>query len=129
GTLGGDVVVPLSSAATHLAGSSDWNALRDYVRTRPGGASMAEVRESGSPEDLEALASDIARKVDERVPQLKATALTQEFASKLGYKGEQADAVSQLLGHGLARAYALETARSEAAGKPAPSMEEFAASW
>jgi hypothetical protein len=129
GTLGGDVIVPLSSAATHLAGSTDWSALRDYVRTRPGGASMAEIRESGSPEDLEALASDIARKVDERVPQLKATALTQDFAAGLGYKGEQAEAVSQLLGHGLARAYALETARSEAAGRPVPSMEEFAASW
>lgn len=129
GTLGGDVVVPLSSAATHLAGSSDWNALRDFVRTRPGGASLAEIRDSGTQEDLEALASDIARKVDERVPQLKAQALTSEFASKLGYKGEQADAVSQLLGAGLSRAYALETAKRETAGEPVPMMEEFAQSY
>ena len=119
GSLGGDVVVPLSSAATHLAGSPDWAAIRDFVRTRPGGASRAEINVEHSPQDLEALASDIAKKLDEAVPQLKAQSLTSELASSLGYKGEQAQAVSQLLGAGLNRAYALEVARSEAAGRPA----------
>jgi hypothetical protein len=129
GTLGGDVVVPLSAAATHLAGSQDWSAIRDFVRTRPGGASRAELNTEADPKELEALASDIARKLDEAAPHLKATALTRDFAAKLGYKGEQADAISQLLGAGLARAYALETARQEAAGRPVESLEDFAASW
>jgi hypothetical protein len=37
--------------------------------------------------------------------------------------------MSQLLGAGLSRAYALETARQEAAGRPVESMEDFAAHW
>lgn len=123
-TLGGDVVIPLSSAATHLAGSPDWQALREFVRTRPGGASMAEIKASQSPEELEALAREVAQKLDEAVPHLKAEGLTREFADRLGYKGEQADAISRLLGSGLARAYALEKARG---GKA--SLDEFAQWW
>jgi len=125
-SLGGDVVVPLASAATHLAGSPDWAALRDYVRTRPGGASLDEIKASQTPEELEAMASEVAQRIDSAVPEIKAHALTSEIAANLGLKGEQADSYSRLLAAGLSRAYALETARRSAAGEQPMSLGDFA---
>ena len=129
GALGSDVVIPLSAAATHLAGSPDWAALREHVRTRPGGASMAEVKQAMSPEEMANLAQSAAHEIDRRVLTPKAQGLTRVFAEALGYKAHQADAVSQLLGAGLSRAYALERAKREAHGEPVPTMEQFAAAW
>lgn len=43
--LGGDVVIPLAVAATHLAGNPQWAALKDHVRSSPGGMSRAEAAE------------------------------------------------------------------------------------
>ena len=40
----GDVIIPMSVAATRLPGSRAWEALRDETRIAPGGLSMAETR-------------------------------------------------------------------------------------
>lgn len=127
--LGGDVVIPLASAATHLAGSTDWAKLREFVRTRPGGASLAEAKQAQSPDELEKMASDLAAHRDERLPQMKAQALTKAFASGLGYEGDEADAVSGLLAAGLGRAHAIENAKRESRGEQPIPIEEFAAGW
>jgi hypothetical protein len=42
---GGDVVIPTSQFATHLAGTPAWEALKDHIRLSPGGVSLAEARD------------------------------------------------------------------------------------
>lgn len=126
--LGGDVVVPLASAATHLAGSPDWQHLREHVRTRPGGASMVEAK-TQDPEELEKIAADLAGQLDEKMPQLHAQRLTQEFARTLGYEGEQAEAITRLVSAATVRAHAVESAKRISRGEPAPALDEFAAGW
>ena len=44
--LGGDVVIPLAAAATHLAGTPQWEAIKNQVRGSPGGSSRAEMKEA-----------------------------------------------------------------------------------
>lgn len=44
--LKGDVVIPLASAATHLAGTPQWEAIKDQVRGSPGGFSRVEIEEA-----------------------------------------------------------------------------------
>lgn len=66
---GGDIVIPMSDAAAHLAGTPAWEALRDDVRTSAGGMSPREAaayREHGGP-PLEEVAATIEseRQADE----------------------------------------------------------------
>jgi hypothetical protein len=42
--LGGDVVIPMADAVTHLAGTQAWDALRPDARIAPGGMSESEAR-------------------------------------------------------------------------------------
>ena len=123
-SLGGDVVIPLATAATHLAGSGDWNSLREHVRTRPGGASLSEVKQS--PEELEKVAGEIANILDRQLPQLRGQQLTKQFAETLGYEGEQAEAITRLLAAAMVRAHAIENAKRQARGEEPIALEEFA---
>lgn len=95
--LGGDVVIPLAAAATHLAGTPEWQALREHVRATPGGMSLAEARQRQSPEELEALATQLTDEIERRVPEIQAGRAVKKFAADMGYKGEQAKAITQLV--------------------------------
>ena len=62
-TTGGDFVLPISEAITHLSDSGAWNALREDIRLSPGGFSRAEVRELGDErsivdQDLEGMVAE-----------------------------------------------------------------------
>lgn len=123
--MGGDLVIPLGTAATHLAGTAQWEALKEHVRTRPGGVSVAEAKEEPPP-NFEEMAKDMAAKIDERLPQLAAERLTKDFAANLGYKGEQAKALTQLTAAALTQAHAVENAKLQARGEETVPLEEFA---
>lgn len=64
--LGGDVVIPLSEAATHLAGTPQWEAIKDRVRSTPGGQSVTEAAEweGAIAEAKEATAEEFAAVID-----------------------------------------------------------------
>lgn len=46
--IGGDLVIPLSEAITHLSDRSTWNALRKDMRLSPGGFSRGEIEAMGA---------------------------------------------------------------------------------
>lgn len=126
--VGGDVVIPFASAATYLAGSSDWQMLRDHVRTRAGGASRAELKDA-NPAELEGLAAEVAARLDKKVPLLAAERTVADFAAKLGYEGEQAQAITRMLATAMNRALAVENAKRTARGEAPLAVEEFASSY
>jgi hypothetical protein len=128
--LGHDVVIPLGDAATHLAGTPQWDALKDHVRVSPQGMSLAEAKEKATPEDLDKIAGRMTELVEEALPrmqQAQALQITRNFAQAGGYTNEQAEPVNRMLAAHLYTVYRSEMAKvTEAGGKPI-SMEEFAA--
>jgi hypothetical protein len=63
---GGDVVVPTSEAAAHLAGTPAWDAIRGDVRTTPGGMSLSEAEafESTKADELEKMGAEMAAQME-----------------------------------------------------------------
>ena len=60
---GGDIVIPTSEAAAHLAGTPAWDALKNDTRASPGGASLSEAQafeadKAGAMEKLGALMAE-----------------------------------------------------------------------
>jgi len=100
--IGGDVVIPLAAAATHLAGTPEWQALREHVRATPGGMSIVEAKQRQTPEEIEALAAQLTDEIERRVPEIQATRAVKKFATDMGYEGEQAGAITQLVAARLA---------------------------
>jgi hypothetical protein len=127
--LGGDVVIPLSEAATHLAGSTDWAKIREFVRTRPGGASLAETKDKLSPDELEKVIAETAEHLARTVPKLQSQRLTRDFATGMGYQGEQAEKITELVAAAMTRAYAVESAKRVSRGEQAPNLEDFAGAY
>ncbi len=128
--LGGDVIVPLADIATHLAGTPQWQALRDYVRTSPQGASISEAKAKQTPEELDRLAGDIAGRLEKQVrsiAQRESMKVVDKFAEGMGYKGEQAKAINYYLARWLSVQHPAEVAKRLAAGETPPTLEEFAA--
>lgn len=58
---GGDVVIPMSAVAAHLAGTPIWDQLKPSVRVSPGGISQAEV------EAFESEYADVVAKIGDQV--------------------------------------------------------------
>jgi hypothetical protein len=63
---GGDIVVPLADAATHLAGTSHWEALKDDARIDAGGLSVREALVEGDK-----VREEIANRGDQILQQSK----------------------------------------------------------
>lgn len=61
--IGTDVVIPLSDAATRLAGTKLWDAMADHARMSPGGMSAAEAK---------AYEEDYAAEIDKRTDEAEA---------------------------------------------------------
>lgn len=59
---GGDVVLPVSSAMTHIAGTPAWDALRNDMRLSPGGVSRSEAEALADEDGL--AAADMAKLVE-----------------------------------------------------------------
>lgn len=119
--LGGDVVVPLSDAATHLAGSSDWNQLREQVRFNPGGMSMAEAREYSTqkaPEDIEHAVNELSAKMDQEAGGLAATRKAYQLYKDMGLSQTQAATAGVLQGNWIRRVNAIENEKRVAVGEP-----------
>lgn len=98
-SVGGDVVIPMADAATRLPGSPQWEAIKDHVRTSPGGMSRTEAME------WEAAFEDAVRETGEQFAALiEADRLAMEpvqkiheaMRDKLMLAGFTPDAASQL---------------------------------
>jgi ribosomal protein S11 len=130
--LGGDVVIPLAEAATGLAGSPQWQQLRDAVRTRPGGVSISEAKAKRSPEELQAMADQVSNGLQQSVRQvvaLRAREVVGNWSQQLGYQGERANVVNRLLSSALATRFTAENARRAEQDLPPTTIEQFAADW
>ena len=62
----GDVVVPVSKAITHLAGTPAWEALKGDMRLSPGGMSMNEAQEAdkGLPQEIDRLSDEVSAQLE-----------------------------------------------------------------
>jgi GNAT superfamily N-acetyltransferase len=130
--LGGDVVISLADAATDLAGTPVWDAIREQVRTRPGGVSITEARERQMPEELQKAADAIAQGLTQASHQattLRAREVVGNWSQQLGYAGERATVVNRMLTAALVTRFNAENARRTAAGQDPVSLEEFGAGW
>jgi len=127
--IGGDVVIPLSEAATHLAGSPQWQQLREHVRATPGGMSLAEAKSPQSEAELEAAANGLAEHIDKAAPQIEAARVVKDFVGKLLPAGEQADKAAQLLGANLAVQTTNENAKRAARGEAPITPAEMFKKW
>ncbi len=87
---GGDVVFPTAAAATHLAGTPAWDALKPDVRATAGGMSMAEAQsiEAEHGQYMERLGAEMAAQLDdEHKAQEPRNKLLQSLADKLQNAG------------------------------------------
>lgn len=93
--MGGDWVVPVSEAVTHLSDKATWNALRSEVRMSPGGMSRTEADAIGEG-DLEA---DLATAIGERSrdPRSVLFANAYEKLTDAGYSGDAARTQAEFL--------------------------------
>lgn len=62
----GDVVVPVSKAITHLAGTPAWEALKGDMRLSPGGMSMNEAQEAdkGLPQEIDRISNEVSAQLE-----------------------------------------------------------------
>jgi len=120
--IGGDVVIPLSEAATHLAGNPQWEALKDHARTSAGGMSRIEAEEAN-----EAFADAIRQTGEELTAELEADRAAMEpvvkvyeaMRDKLMLAGFRADAASQLATQFSQR----QAVRAQRLGRPLTGQE------
>lgn len=66
---GGDVEIPLSDAAARLAGTPEWEQIKDRVRPSPGGSSLAEIEEANA--ELESLRMEAGEQLDQEERQAR----------------------------------------------------------
>jgi hypothetical protein len=62
--MGGDVVVPIADAMTHIAGTPAWDALRNDMRMTPGGVSRTEAKALADERGL--LEGDLSQVADKQ---------------------------------------------------------------
>jgi hypothetical protein len=130
--LGGDVVLPLADVATDMAGTPEWEAIRDQVRTRPGGASVKEISDRQTPEQLQAAAGEVASALNTHINNarlMQARQIVGNWSQQLGYSGDRANVVNRMLASALSTRYNDEQSRRIAAGEPAQTLEDFAKDW
>ncbi|XAP76927.1 acetyltransferase [Citromicrobium bathyomarinum] len=94
---GGDLVIPLSEAMTHLSDRSTWNALRNDVRMSAGGQSRAETDTFG--EEADRVDAELAALVEDRGndPRSQLFAKAYEAISAGGYSGNAARVQAELV--------------------------------
>ena len=120
--LHGDVVVPLSAAATHLAGSPQWEALKDHVRTSAGGMSRAEAVEAehaffdAMQESGQQLADEMKAEAERMAPVEK---VHEAMRDKLLHAGFRLDVANQLAEQFAQR----QRVRAERLGRPLTGAE------
>jgi hypothetical protein len=130
--LGHDIVVPLADAATHLAGTPQWDAIRDFVRTSPKGMSIAEAKDKATPQELDAIAARMGDLVENALPraqQAQALQIAQDWAQQGGYTGDQAEAINRMLAANLYTVYRSEMAKQASTGQPVTPIADFAAQY
>lgn len=115
--LGGDVIVPLAAAATHLAGSPQWQRLREHVRLSPGGMSLTEARAENPTEALEQQAAELAKIVGERAPLLPVEKELRAMARTMGLDEAQASAAARLAANEVRVATARENEKRAERGE------------
>lgn len=128
--LGQDVVVPLSEAATHLSGSTQWESLREHVRAEPGALSIAEAKEKAKPEELDRLARQMSSLVESATPMMhRAQAMTaaRQLASTLGANPDEKQALNQIVAEHLYTRFSSENTQRVSQGLKPLTMQEFAA--
>ncbi len=91
---GGDVVLPTAAAAAHLSGTPAWEAIRNDVRTSPGGPSLSEVesQRANYEETMEQLGADVAEQINaSREADAPRAAIYQDIRDKLTNAGHTQD--------------------------------------
>lgn len=100
--IGGDVVIPLSEAATGLAGSKVWDALKDDVRLSPGGQSLREARsfDDAMSAELSAMGEQLARQQESeraaQAPRGKVYETVRDELMRASYTPDTASSQAQL---------------------------------
>lgn len=98
-TLGGEIAIPTAEAATHLAGTPQWDQIRDHVRLSMGGSTLAELTEAeeafedASRETGEQLAALMAEERDAAEPVEK---VYEAMRDKLMLAGHTPDTASAM---------------------------------
>jgi Large polyvalent protein associated domain 22 len=124
---GGDVVISLADAATHLAGTPVWDAIKDDVRLSPGGVSAREARsfDESRADEWEAMGRDMAARLEqETAAQAPREQIVEQMRDKLmraGYRPDVAQAYAEM----TASRYATRAARlgQELTGSEANKIE------
>lgn len=99
--LDGDVVLPLGAVATHLAGTPEWNVLREEARFSAGGMSEAELRslEESYRDSIDQMEGRLRETADQAAKAAEpAMRVYQDIRQQLqdaGYRPDVADAYAQ----------------------------------
>lgn len=95
--MGGDLVLPVSEAMTHLSDPSTWNALRKDMRLSPGGYSRAEMESVG--EEAANFDNELADLVGERSNDPRSTLFAVAFQklTDAGYTSNAAQAQAEFI--------------------------------
>lgn len=114
---GGDVVIPTSQAAAHLAGTPAWDAIKADARTSPGGMSQSEAAswEAAHAENMQRMGADVADQIDAQIvadaPRQKIYSGIRDQLSSAGFTQDAAHLNAEL----VAQRYAT---RAERLGQP-----------
>jgi hypothetical protein len=99
----GDVVVPLSEALTHLAGTPAWDALKNDVRLSPGGMSLNEAKDfdSAKADEMQAMSETMSAQMEaDRAamePRQKLAEGIRDKLMRVGYRPDVAAAYAELV--------------------------------
>ena len=111
---GGDVVLPTAAAAAHLSGTPAWEAIKNDVRTSPGGPSLSEVesQRANYEETMEQLGADVAEQINaSREADAPRAAIYQDIRDKLTNAGHTQD-FSHINAELVAQRYATRAERT-----------------
>lgn len=106
---GGDIVIPTGKFVSHVAGTPAWDALKDHIRTSPGGMSLAEAEafEKDADGAVKAIGEQFAEQSLTDDPRMKLYWSVRDKLTNAGFTQSAADANASL----VAARYATRAAR------------------
>jgi hypothetical protein len=99
---GGDVVIPLSEAAAHLAGTPAWDAIKADARLSPGGMSLNEAKsfEDAKADEMKAMSETMATEANAEQaatePRQKLAETVRDKLMHAGFRPDVASAYAEL---------------------------------
>jgi hypothetical protein len=102
-TTHGDVVVPLSEALTHLAGTPAWDAIKNDVRLSAGGMSLNEAKsfDEAKADEMKAMSETMSAQMESdraaMEPRQKIAEAVRDKLMKVGYRPDVANAYAEVV--------------------------------